>query len=380
MRIAMISEHSGAGGRHVNDLSAALVRAGHDVTVYRRKNARGLLAEEVAPEGYRLVHVPVGPAKRLAEDEILPHIARFTRFVARHWRENPPEVVHSHFWLWGLAGVFATRGQQIPTVHTFHSLGTVKRRHEGAVVAERVQMERLVGRSVTRLVATCSDEVAELRRMGIRPERVTVIPPGVDCGRFRPEGPAEPAKRLPHRVVTVGGPTPASGLGDLVAALRGSPDAELVIVGDAGSDVSTLATDLGVTDRVRFAGQVPRDRMPALLRSADLVACAPWYEASGQEPIEAMACGVPVLATAVGGLTDTVVDGVTGALVPPRRPGALATAMRTLLADPLKREFLGATGRDRAESRYPWDRIAADTTRVYTGCAAPADTLVISGT
>ena len=112
-------------------------------------------------------------------------------------------------------------------------------------------------------------------------------------------------------------------------------------------------------------GAVPRAEMPALLRSADLVACAPWYEPFGIVPLEAMACGVPIVATAVGGIVDTVVDGATGILVPPQRPDKLAAAMRELLAEPFWREAYGTAGVDRARSRYTWDRVATDTLAVY---------------
>ncbi|HEX2130105.1 MAG TPA: glycosyltransferase [Actinophytocola sp.] len=391
MRIAMISEHANplaalggvdAGGQnlHVAELSAALVRAGHDVTVYSRRDARGQPTTVDAPQGYRVVHVPAGPAKQVPKDELLPHMAEFTRFVSRQWRDSPPDVVHSHFWMSGIVAVFAKLHAQTPVVHTYHALGTVKRRHQGSAdtsPADRVRLERLVGNSATRVLATCTDEVRELGRMGVGNRRVSVVPCGVDCDQFRPEGPAVP-KRLPRRVVSVGRLVPRKGFADLIAAMPHNPDTELVIVG--GPDRRHLARDpeavrlrelaerLGVADRVRLVGQVPRERMPAVLRSADLVACVPWYEPFGIVPLEAMACGVPVLATAVGGLADTVVDGVTGVLVPPRRPKSLATTMNALLADPVKRDFLGAAGRDRAECRYPWDRIALDTARVYEQC------------
>jgi glycosyltransferase involved in cell wall biosynthesis len=112
-------------------------------------------------------------------------------------------------------------------------------------------------------------------------------------------------------------------------------------------------------------GQVSRRDMPALLRSADAVVCVPWYEPFGIVPLEAMACGVPVVAAAVGGLTDTVVDGVTGVHVPPRRPDALARAVSALLADPVRGQCYGMAGVDRAQARYSWDRVAADTLRAY---------------
>ncbi len=165
------------------------------------------------------------------------------------------------------------------------------------------------------------------------------------------------------------------------------PEAELVIAGGPAAD--ELAGDpgggpaapagraaSGVADRVRLVGAVARPDVPALLRSADLVVCTPWYEPFGIVPLEAMACGVPVVASAVGGFLDTVVDGATGMLVPPRRPDRLAAAMRRLLAEPFWREAYGTAGVDRARSRYSWDRIAAATLAVYEDLlglgAAPA--------
>jgi glycosyltransferase involved in cell wall biosynthesis len=157
---------------------------------------------------------------------------------------------------------------------------------------------------------------------------------------------------------------------------------ELVI---AGAPVSgTLATDpeahrlralagrFGVDDRVFLLGQVPNEQMPALLRSAAAVVCTPWYEPFTTVPLAAMSCGVPVVASAVGGLSDTVVDGVTGLLVPPRRPDVLAPVLRRLLRDPLRASAFGVAGADRARSRYQWSRVAADTERVYAQLVGPS--------
>jgi glycosyltransferase involved in cell wall biosynthesis len=127
-----------------------------------------------------------------------------------------------------------------------------------------------------------------------------------------------------------------------------------------------------VRDRVRLLGRVGRHDLPALYRSADLVVNVPWYEPFGIVPLEAMACGVPVVASVVGGLVDSVVDGLTGALVPPRRPGLLAAAVAGLLADPELRAALGAAGARRARRRYGWDRIACSTLEVYAALPAAA--------
>jgi glycosyltransferase involved in cell wall biosynthesis len=137
-----------------------------------------------------------------------------------------------------------------------------------------------------------------------------------------------------------------------------------------------LATELGVADRVQFFGSVTREDMPAILRSADVVACTPWYEPFGIVPLEAMACSVPVIASAVGGMIDTVVHDVTGKLVKPQSHVEVADAVNQLMRDDFLRQSLGAAGRDRARARYSWDRIAADTLRVYDRLVPAAQALV----
>jgi glycosyltransferase involved in cell wall biosynthesis len=126
-----------------------------------------------------------------------------------------------------------------------------------------------------------------------------------------------------------------------------------------------LAERLGVADRVRLLGPVPRGQLPALLRSADVVVCSPWYEPFGIVPLEAMACGVPVVASAVGGLVDTVVDGVTGMLVPPRDPRALAARLEELRTDPARRRAYGRAALTRVRRLYSWDEVAAGTAAAY---------------
>jgi len=167
------------------------------------------------------------------------------------------------------------------------------------------------------------------------------------------------------------------GIGEVVTALARLPGVELVVAGgppagELGRDpearrLAAVAERVEVADRVRLLGRVGRADLPALYRSADLVVSVPWYEPFGIVPLEAMACGVPMVVSAVGGLVDGVVDGVTGVHVPPRRPALLADAVGGLLADPERRAALGAAGARRARRRYGWDRIAGSTLDVYTG-------------
>jgi D-inositol-3-phosphate glycosyltransferase len=394
----MVSEHASplaalggadAGGQnvHVAALSAALARRGVEVVVHTRRDDPALPARVAVAPGVTVEHVDAGPPASIPKDELLPHMAELAARLRRSWRVDPPDVVHAHFWMSGLAALTAARPLGLPLVQTFHALGVVKRRHQGAKDTSppsRVDTERLLARSADYLVATCSDEVFELVRMGADLHRITVVPCGVDLGLFRPDGPVEP--RHPHRsrLLVVSRLVERKGIGNVIAALTELPGTELVIAGgpparrlaedSEARRLSDLAELLGVAGRVDLRGQVEPGDLPALYRSADLVVSVPWYEPFGIVPLEAMACGVPVVAAAVGGLVDTVVDGVTGVHVPPRRPDLLARVLAGLLADPARRAALGTAGAWRARRRYGWDRIARGTLEVYADLVAASAT------
>jgi len=266
----------------------------------------------------------------------------------------------------------------VPVIQTFHALGAVKRRHQGAADTsppDRLRLEASVARTVSGIVATCSDEVRELLLLGARQRTVDVVPCGVDLGLFTDTGPALPRTGM-RRLVTVGRLVERKGVDTVIEALAALEDTELLIAG--GPDIAQLDHDPqvrrlrevaarhGVTDRVTFLGQVRRADVPPLLRSADAVVTVPWYEPFGIVPLEAMACGRPVVASAVGGLVDTVDPGVTGELVPPRRPDRLAAELERLLSDERRLARYGRASAARARARYGWDRIAQDTERVYT--------------
>jgi glycosyltransferase involved in cell wall biosynthesis len=389
MKVAMVSEHASplaalggvdAGGQnvHVACLAGALADLGHSVEVYTRRDDPAVPRRVRLRDGVDVVHLPCGPPEPMPKDELLPHVGELARALARELGRHRPDVVHAHFWMSGLATMHANNTVRVPTAVTFHALGSVKRRHQGVKDTsprERLRLEASVARGVGAVLATSQEEVFELVRMGAPRRNVALVPCGVDTEWFSPAGPTESTTPGRHRIVVVSRLVERKGIGNVVAALSGVPDAELVVAGggDAGSLCSDpearrleqLAMDCGVRDRLELRGRVERHEMPALLRSADLVVCAPWYEPFGLVALEAMACGVPVVATAVGGLVDTVIHGVTGVHVPPRDPDALAAALRELLAAPTRRAELGRAGRERACRRYVWSTIAIETVRAY---------------
>jgi type III pantothenate kinase len=134
--------------------------------------------------------------------------------------------------------------------------------------------------------------------------------------------------------------------------------------------LAALADELGVADRVILLGSVNHDAVPPVIRSADAVVTTPWYEPFGIVPLEAMSCARPVIGSAVGGLLDSVADGETGLLVPPRDPAAVADAARRLLGDQTLRRRLGRAGRQRAEERFDWARVAEQVEQAYAEVAS----------
>ncbi|MBD3141866.1 glycosyltransferase [Microbispora bryophytorum] len=381
MRIALVSEHASplatlggvdAGGQnvHVAALALALAERGNEVVVHTRRTSPGQPDTVPMAPGVTVEHVPAGPAEPLPKDELLPHMPEFGEHLARRWKAEPPDVAHAHFWMSGLATLTAAEPLRIPVVQTYHALGTVKRRWQGEADTSppsRLAIERDIGRRAVAVIATCSDEVGELVAMGVPRDRIAVVPCGVDLGLFHPDGPAAPrGDRL--RVLSIGRMVPRKGVDTVVRAMRQVPGAELVIAGgdpgdEEGTRLRTLADGLGLGDRVRLIGSVSRAEVPALMRSADVLVTVPWYEPFGIVPLEALACGVPVVASAVGGHLDTVAG--CGVLVPPRRPSALSRALCDLLVRPGLRAALSAAGARRARARYGWPRIAEQTESVF---------------
>jgi D-inositol-3-phosphate glycosyltransferase len=392
-RIALVSEHASplatlggedAGGQniHVAALAGALADRGHEVVVYTRRDDPDLPERVTLRRGVVVEHLDAGPATRIAKDELRPLVPAMTEDLLRRWSAGQaPTVVHAHFWMSGLAALPAAKRLEVPLLQTFHALGVVKRRmqgeHDGSP-ADRIRSEKRLATSVDGIIATCSDELAELRAMGARDADISVIPCGVDLTQFHPGG--EVAERgSQHRLLTVGRLVRRKGVDDVIEALAELPDTELVIAGGpsaaelSGDDefrrLRARAVSRGVASRVSWTGGVDRDEVARLMRSADIVVCAPWYEPFGIVPLEAMACGTPVVATAVGGMLDTVRDGHTGRLVPPRQPASLASALRELLQDPSRRAAMGSAGSERARTTYSWQRVAALTEQSYARAA-----------
>jgi glycosyltransferase involved in cell wall biosynthesis len=392
MRIAIVTQHSPLSPssaadwsevHHLPSLARALAKLGHRVTIYARSDRASGPRTAILGSGVSVEYVKAGPAKPLSDDELATHMPQFAAHLAKVWRLNPPDVAHAYGWTSGLAAIGGARGLDVPVVLSLGSLASVQRRHLGTgdISQARMRLESTLARSAAAVLAATTDEASELARMGVPKSAIAVVPCGIDVGSFGPDGKSA-ARGKRSRLVAVASPDRLAGADVLVRALAGLPDAELIIVGGPTDkhlpksggyrELATLATELGVRRRVRFAGQLAGDELVALLRSADVLVSASPYEPSGLAAVSAMACGTPAVVSAVGGHMDAVIDGTTGLLVQPGQPGQFALRLRRLLGTPALLQAYGIAAADRAASRYAWPRIGAEAAAVYERCVRPA--------
>ena len=393
MRIAVLSVHTSplsrpggakAGGLNVYvlELARQLVARGCAVDIFSRATHPGIPEVVEIEPGLRAVHVIAGPLAPLVPEDIYAHLDAFEAGVrAIVARENVKyDIVHSHYWLSGLVGERLKRAWAVPHVAMFHTLGEIKNRssvqeHETDL---RIASERAVLQGAERIVCATEQERASIRQLyGADPAKVSVIPLGVDMDRFRPAAKADARRRLglgDERIVLfVGRLEPLKGVDILIGAaslLDSDVDCSVLIVG--GDETSTqqveelqdLASNLGVGERIAFVGAVDHDLLPLYYNAADVCVVPSHYESFGLVAVEAMASGLPVVASRVGGLTGTVRDGETGYLIPWLCPEPFAERIELLLDNEPLRLSLGEAARE-AVARYRWENVAGAVLAVY---------------
>jgi len=335
-------------------LAAALTARGHDVTVH---------AEDERP-----THRHTGSGSPHWDAEDVSSLGDFVGRLDASWTAEPPEVIHAHSWRMGLAAQLAADRQALPTVMSFHSIGAPDPR--GGSAMTKLRIETLLARTVTWAVAGSADRHEILARLRRSRDRMSIIPGGVDSAVFTPsDGAYQP--RRGHRILGVSSaPAHQHGFEPVLRAMTRLPDAEFVgataeFGGGEVASLRVLARGLGISSRTRFVVAPSAAEFSALLHSADVVTCTPSAIVAETAVLQAMACGLPVVATSVGAVGDAVVHDVTGFLVPPGNSVELVATLKLLLAQPFRRQGMGAAGRSRACSRYSWHRLAIETQLVY---------------
>ncbi|MBX6334541.1 glycosyltransferase [Candidatus Saccharibacteria bacterium] len=400
-KVAIISEHASplaaaggtdAGGQNVavGQLARKLVKAGWRPDVFTRRDDVSLPDVTEWQDGVRVIYVPAGPAEYTPKESLLPYMAEFMantlRFMERE--QHPYELVHAHFFMSGLVAAVIKQTLGLPFAVTFHALGKVRLMHQGVndqFPEERLAIEERVIREADRVVALCPQDRQDLVDLyDADPAKIVTIPNGYDPDELHPVDKQEARERLgivtPQPVILqLGRLVPRKGVDTVIQALgtlrRTGVRAHLLIAGGetSGADpeltpeigrLMRVASDEGLEGSVTFLGRRDRDELKYWYSAADVFVTVPWYEPFGITPLEAMACGTPVVGSAVGGIKYTIEDGKSGLLVPPKDPEALAEALSVLLAGRNLHERLSQGGLERVKD-FTWQNVAAQTASMY---------------
>ncbi|MDM7913736.1 MAG: glycosyltransferase family 1 protein, partial [Candidatus Eisenbacteria bacterium] len=402
-RVALISEHASPlailGGRdsggqnvYVAHLARNLTKFGYRVDVFTRRDDPSQPEVLDWERGVRIVHVPAGPPEYVRKEDLLPYMEPFTACMLAFFRRRriKYDLIHANFWMSALVAADLKKALGIPFVVTFHALGRVRRRHQGAADEfpdQRFEIEDRVIAEADMIIAECPQDEEDLIHLyNAEPSRLRIIPCGFDPAEFAPIGKArarrklgiDPGQRvllqLGRMVPRKGVDNVVRGFGDLVH--EHGIDARLFVVGgetDLPDPKKTpeigrlqeIARVCDVAGRVVFTGRKRRASLRWYYAAADLFLTTPWYEPFGITPVEAMACGTPVIGSSVGGIKFSVRDSETGYLVPPNDPAAIAAKIAHLYRNPKLLDLFARQAIARARHLFSWQKVASGVAELY---------------
>jgi D-inositol-3-phosphate glycosyltransferase len=406
----MISEHASplavlggvdGGGQnvYVGQLARHLTSLGYEVDVFTRRDNEALPETAEWVRGVRIIHVTAGPPRFVRKEELLQHMPELTASVLRYLRQRRRgyEIVHANFWMSGLVAAEVKRALGLPFVITFHALGRVRRAcQQGAdqFPDERFAIEDRIVAEADHVIAECPQEEEDLIRLyNADPARITIIPGGFDPAELWPisKALARATLGLPPDepvILHLGRLVRRKGVDNVIRGVsrlvhRHGLAARLLIVGGETTEpdpvttpeigrLMAVARDEGVAGRVVFVGRRGRDALKYYYSAAEVFVTTPWYEPFGITPVEAMACGTPVIGSNVGGIKFTVRDGEAGYLVPPEDPDALAERIAHLYRHPRLVNVLRKQAIRRANDLFTWQRVADGVASLYENVLAAA--------
>jgi len=385
LRIAVLSAHScpvgdlgardtGGMSVYIRELARELGKQGHTVDLYTRVHDPNDPRVEGLAEGVRLIHLRAGRETRIDKMDVYFTLPEFAFNLERFWRENDLsyDIVFSHYWLSALVAKYLHRKWGIPYITMYHTLGAVKNAlniGEGEP-ALRIVSERDTVEDCQRVIVATDKEKQDLiRYYGVIPEKVGVVPCGVNMELFRPVDKKDARRELDLAdekvLLFVGRIDPLKGIEQLIKAVRllgNNGDLRLIVVGgDENSraeleELQQLAAGLGIKDKVTFQGLVRQEKLPYYYSAADVCVVPSYYESFGLVALESLACGTPVVAADVGDLTHIIRPGETGYVAADNSPEKLAAGISSVLS--MTPGALAQAIRA-SVSRYDWSEITA---------------------
>ncbi len=390
-RVAVISLHtspllqpgsgdSGGMNVYVREVGSSLAQSGLECVTYTRADREGLPDEVEVEPNHRVVFIEAGP-HHLPKEALPDIVDEFTDRVLEHLASiGGADVVHANYWLSGVSAHRIKHELDIPFVSTFHTLASVKAEGGDPEPGWRDRAERELINCADAICVSCVEEEEQFRHHYGDPNgQIEIVAPGVEHAFFAPgeQAGARAAIDLDPEapvILFVGRIQPLKGPDVAIRALHelGRPDAQLLIVGgSSGSQgdgeverAHQLVDELGLHDQVRFVPPQPHHILSTYYRAADVVIVPSRSESFGLVALEAAACGVPVVASAVGGLQSLVDDGETGFLIAERDPVLFADAIGRILDDPMLATSMSMASSERAK-RYTWSFAAARLRRLY---------------
>lgn len=402
LKVAFISEHASplaspgsidCGGQnvYVAHLALQLAQLGYTVDIFTRCDSADQKQVVKWQPGVRVIHVPAGPDCFIPKEQLLPYMKTFADFVIAFAEAHDLayDLVHANFFMSGIVAQRVKEVLGIPYVITFHALGLVRRQSQGAAdhfPPEREAIEKRLMQDADRVIAECPQDRLDMERLyGADRSRIEIVPCGFDPDELWPI--QEQARKLlgldPEEfiVLQLGRMVPRKGVDNVIESLAVLSDEHgiqgrlLIVGGEMPQDdkpaspelarLMKLAASFGLQQQVEFTGQKPRAELAYYYSAANVFVTTPWYEPFGITPLEAMACATPVIGAAVGGIKTTVQEGVTGYLVPPKNPAALAARLALLHGNPAHARQLGWQGWRRAHQLYTWRSVAERVAAIY---------------
>jgi D-inositol-3-phosphate glycosyltransferase len=401
--IAIISEHaspladlggvdSGGQNVYVAQIARNLASLGYQVDIFTRRDDKALPEIYDWTDRIRVIHVPAGPAEYVRKEDLFSYMGAFSAYMIDFLQRQgkPYDLVHANFWMSALVAADIKRALGIPFVVTFHALGRVRRQYQGrndGFPDARFDAEQRIVQEADGIVAECPQDRDDLIHFYTAdPARIREIPCGFDPRELWPINRRAAQRQVGLRgnewtVLQLGRMVPRKGVD---TAIRGfaqmlrehDVEARMLVVGGASRepDVSLtpeigrlrqIAAEEGVLDHVLFSGRRNREELKYYYSAAHVFISTPWYEPFGITPLEAMACGTPVIGARVGGIKHTVLDGETGYLVPPRDPQAIADCLIDLYRNPAKLERFRQGSLRRVHEYFTWHKVSQSLADFY---------------